>query len=376
MDMESSGSVANVDELKTLANENAIEHLVRLVGRRLWFNCFKHYLAIGFQFSAGIFLLSGLFHLLVQSLPVLTVSIFALIPLMIGLIISIQKKPTDLECAGYADSQFNKQALMSTAVDILRRKSKNSLDYSPWVIHQASQASQQCLLQLKGHPIIKFDRYTRLACYSALLGIFFMLQPGSTRVTANQQHKEVNEIKVNKKAELSLFSAIKKQQKNLQPVDPLDSEKPINQNEGTKNNTPLEHEQVWQERNDFSPTLKQRSLLNSEQMMTKLQLENLTKQNDESVGDQADTNPTLLNTLDDLKMNTKKVEISIQDGHLVNKTKAGLAFKKQQSLNINTMVVDGAVSKIKFDMTTYHNRFSPRQQQLIKAYQNQKIMQK
>jgi len=362
--------MASLAELTSSSDRIIIEKYIRQVRYSLWIKIFQNHIGGSFQVCACIILLAGIINMYLWCMPITYCLLVALSPVAAGLVMAIQKKPRCIESARYIDTQFNGQSLMSTAIELLSHDEKNNLKFSPWIIHQAAQASRVWQPQTKRFIFCKLDQLTWLAGFISLLGIFFMMQPGAIKALDKTESRPVyNETIVSKPSvSSSLFTLIKQTESILQQKQTLVSGK---QNEDfsivDKNLESRFEKESVREFDKSEQTFKDGSLLNSIQ---------INKQNSDGIGSRADNDLSTLKNKESKSLDIKLVEIPLLKGEQVNSDKLGLGFAKQQFFDLNDSADHVFVTKAQIKPVAYTSSFSPRQQQYVSAYFQKRHVQK
>lgn len=374
--MEHSITLASVAELTNPSDKQVIDQFICKVRNTLWINIFRGHIDNSFQICASVILISGIIHLYFQHLPFSHCLVLAICPVVIGVIIARQKKPTLLESACYIDNRCNGRSLMTTAIELLYSDKKKDMDFSAWVIHQAAQAGRRWQPQVRKLITYTPSRMIWLTRYIAVIGIFFLLQPGAIEIPGNAKqslkHKESTAGELSDSS--SLFAAIKQLELTSFQMNHRVTSKKQNNNLSVVNKyAPSQDQQIAHQTSerptpitkDNMRSLKEKYLVKSDHASNTIQ--GNTK-NINEIGTQEDKVQSLSRYKDRSNTDIELVKIPLQQGDQANSDKNVVPFSKQLIPNSPNPANQTATTKSQVKSGDYNSNLSPRQQQYVIAY--------
>ena len=381
--------MAELAELINVEDKAAIELFIRCVRKALWLDILRYQLGLGLWISSVLLLLAGLINLFFHNILISLTLTLGLLPIVGGIFVAIKKMPTIANAASHADDLFKGKSLMTTATELLYTPTTAPRDFSPWIIQQAAQTAQLWHEQFKKSTYSKQNQFPWIAMGIALLGFFFILQPG-----VPDKHEvtkvESKALPTDSKPALvdSLINEIRREENAFQ------NEALSSQDEMTENFSSADKQALLNAETHAPPNKKQvreydlSSNTNKDNSQTTMadpsqgpevgnnQLQHQNQRADAGIGTQADTNPSLSLHKDTLNMDIKFVDIELKDGTLVSSDGKGIAFKEyqftgsDQRTKLPSTVASGNTS------TAYTSRFSPSQQHYVNAYFKNILMEK
>ena len=374
--------MAELADLISVKDKSAIELFIRCVRKALWLAMLRGQLELGLWISSAILLLAGLINLFFYNISIYLSLIVALLPMVGVVFVAVKKMPTLANAASHADRLFKSKSLMTTATELLYSHKTVCRDFSPWIIQQAAHSAQRWHEQFKQSTAHKQHRFPWAAMGIALVGFFFILQPG-----VPDKHEviktEGNTVTADSKPALlsSLINEIKREENTLQNEALLSSPDELTEQVSSANPPALSNVDTHPQSNqkqaqvedlsasinkENSPTPPADATQSAEAGDNQSQPKN--QRADAGIGTQADTYPSSSLPKDTKNRDIKLVDINLQDGILVSSGGEGMPFNKYQFTDSDKRIKLPSTFASGNTSTAYIVHFSPSQQHYVNAY--------
>lgn len=361
-------------------NNTSIALFIWCIRKALWLDILRYQLGQGLWMGSAILLLAGLINLFFYNMPISLSLILALLPIVAGIFVAIKKMPTVANAASHADNLFKGKSLMTTAAELLYTNTTAPRDFSPWIIQQAAHKAQLWHEQFTQSTYHKQNQVPWAAMGIALLGFFFILQPGAP-VKQQVARADRERLTANSKSGLvaSLVDEIRMEENALRNA-------PLSQDELTEQFSSADkqalpsadtHPQLTKKQapsddlsaslnKDTSTTTMADNSQGADAVNNQLQAKN--QHADAGIGTQADTTLSSSSRNDTNNMSIKFVDIELQEGTLVSTDGKSMPFKEQQFTGSDERLKLPSTVASRNTSTAYTTRFSLSQQQYVNAY--------